>query len=113
MLDKLLTKVFKSRQNSVDSLECEIPNCPKPKYSGGYCTLHYQRDRSLSSAGITKSTDFVEWYAAMHKWRNASRSGPDGAPLECNSVDCSHSVYARGLCNKCYQRERRKKMNER
>ena len=113
MLDKLLTKLSRSRQNTVDSLECEIDNCPRPKYSAGYCTLHYQRNRFLAMEGITKSTDFVEWFSGMHKWANAKTHGPDGAPLPCNSVDCVRTVYARGLCNKCYQRERRKKINER
>ena len=113
MLDKFLTKMRKNRQKSRKSLQCDIPKCPKPKYAVGYCTLHYQRNRFLAKENITKTTDFVKWYAAMHRSRNTSTTGPDGAPLSCNSVDCLHTVYARGLCNNCYQRERRKKMNER
>ena len=107
MLDKLLTNFKRIRQKNVQVVECEIPFCDRDLYSKGFCSMHYQRNRYLSTQNIRKDNNFVEWYAYMHKWRNAQTPGPDGAPLPCNMEDCDRFVYARGLCNRCYNRERR------
>jgi len=111
--DKWLTKHNKSRQKNATLPRCYIEWCDSVVFSRRLCSLHYQRNFVLSKKGITRKNNFVDWYAYMYKPKQGSITDDSGAPLKCVSKGCLHTVYAKGFCNSCYQKERRKKMNDR
>ena len=87
--------------------ECEIPACSRSVYSKGFCNLHYQRHRSLLARGVKPSRFWVQWFEEMNKPPALKRTNPEGKWYGCSSSNCSHPVYARGLCNNCYMKRRR------
>ena len=90
------------------SSNCTFGGCERTQYTKDMCNMHYQRKRKLSRDGITETNNFLEYMEVMTKAPSMRRINPDGRWYNCATYKCKNTVYARGLCNSCYQKSRLK-----
>lgn len=66
--------------------KCQVHNCDKPAFCKGYCTRHYQQMK----------------FTGRIKEQNISLS----IIGFCKNIGCGKRVFARGLCQNCYTKQR-------
>lgn len=83
VLDGLCKKHYDQRrrldmeQERRDGRRCSIDGCPRPYTTGGYCGLHYERQRKtgdLGPVGLTRSPN-GEWWANRDGYMQRTENG--------------------------------------
>ena len=109
-LDRILTKLgiidrSAHRPKKKPSI-CSLPKCSRNATTKGFCQLHYQRHWKLSKDGVSPTQNWTKYFDAMNAPPNLRRSSADGRMYTCSTIKCRNTVYARGLCSRCYQLKR-------
>jgi hypothetical protein len=67
--------------------KCSVEKCDKQAYCLGYCTKHYQQ---MKLNGKIKEEQI---FVAIQGF--------------CKNLGCGGKVFAKGICQKCYRKERK------
>lgn len=73
---------------------CDVDECPKPHYSRGFCTLHYQKHRKYGDP-----------LATFNRQRRVAKTAPQ--KLACEIAGCKKQSDRMGLCTAHYTRKLR------
>lgn len=101
---------------------CSEPLCLKPVQTAGFCRGHYSRHRKMWGRADGTSATCSEPGCQIHvasrglcdahfrkELRRRQAAGDmwvDEPPGECVTPECDRTAQKKGLCTRCYQRER-------
>jgi len=70
--------------------KCLVSNCNKEAFCKGYCSKHYQQ---IKFHGEIKEKTYLTVFSF------------------CKNLSCGQPVFAKGLCQNCYLKQRMKREN--